>query len=506
MSRRLTWALCVLWVCGCSSPGMQLPLTPPQELHVDCVGPTLVGLRWQPAAGTRADAYRIIRNGVSLATTRETSFPDTTVSPSSAYEYVVSAVGASHGSSQSAPLAVTTPPAAEQASAPYCQSPLVASITWHWTEAYNESNGSDLWPVTWGSDGAVYTFFGDGGGFGGDNSRGRSSFGIARIATHPPLSPASLTNLYGGYNSQHAALVHGKASALIAVGSSFYSIGGIYTPAELALRAGRTSGSPDHVEIAYSHGNAYSWQPAGWSFCSARDSTAAARGGFCPIGFVNFGPGNSGAPEGQVYLVGFENSPTYWTGGDADQPGRTFLARVPSGGILERSAYRYFAGLDGRGRPVWSPDAGTMQPIFIDRNPSRPGCGKVCAMSSSISEIVYDAPLNRYIGTAQGDRIGQTSFYDAPQPWGPWTVIEYNNIDPATGGGGWAGLGSAGSTLGVHPVNAWTSADGRTLWMIYSSDGEAPPDAIFPPAGASLDSFNLVRVYLNPRSDVRSAH
>ena len=120
-------------------------------------------------------------------------------------------------------------------------------------------------------------------------------------------------------------------------------------------------------------------------------------------------------------------------------------------------------------------------------------------MSGALSEVIYNSALKRYIGTAQGDRIGQTSFYDAPDPWGPWTVVEYNNIDPATGSGGWANLGSAGSTLGVHPVNAWTSTDGLTLWMTYSSDGKAPEGALFPPAGTSLDSFNLVKVELSLR-------
>jgi hypothetical protein len=120
-------------------------------------------------------------------------------------------------------------------------------------------------------------------------------------------------------------------------------------------------------------------------------------------------------------------------------------------------------------------------------------------MASSIAEAVYDPGIGRFIGIAQGEYIGQTSFYDAPHPWGPWTTISYNNIDAATGTGGWANLGTAGGGgLGVHVVNAWTSPDGLTLWLTYSSDGIAPPGASFPPAGTPMDSFNLVRAHLVP--------
>src|ERR1700733_14878784 len=175
----------------------------------------------------------------------------------------------------------------------------------------------------------------------------------------------------------------------------------------------------------------------------------------------------------------------------------TYLARVPKSSIVIESAYQYFAGVDTHGAPLWSSRSEQMHPVFIDRNPNQVGCRAVCPMAAPIEEAVYLAPLKRYIAVAQGNYAAQTSFYESPNPWGPWAVISYNNIDAYTGSGGWAGLGtSAGESLGVHFVNAWTSPSGQTLWATYSSSGTAPADALFPPAGTAMDSINLVKVEL----------
>lgn len=386
---------------------------------------------------------------------------------------------------------------------PYCRSHDIESMTFDWANAYTDPNGSDLWPVTWGKDGNVYAFFGDGGGFGGDNHRGRVSFGIAMLTAPPPLSAATAKNVYGGFEAEYPSTLDGKAGSIIAVGSDFYTIGGLWTASEVAGRKGHRSGAPKRNQLGYSRGNAHSWQAASWTFCSP-DSPP---GGFCAGGFINYGPGNRGAPGGYVYLYGVANSPDYWAGDDgpevaaelgqtsvapdattSESVAYTYLARVSKRHVLQRDAYEFFAGLDQRGRPRWTHDESQKQSVFTDHNPSQ---------ASTLGGASYIPGLRRYIASAQGPYIGQTSFYDAPQPWGPWTTISYNNIDPQTGAGGWANLGkSGGGSLGVHIVNAWTSKDGLSLWMTYSSDGKAPADALFPPPGTMLDSFNLVHAQL----------
>jgi len=491
-----------------------------QDLRTDCVNAMVVGLRWDvPHGAPRSATYEVRRDGVVLETTRDTAFVDTSVAPSTAYDYSVAMVLARRDSDAAPPaqtVHVSTPAAPAAGDAPYCPSRAIRSIEFNWN-GYTEPNGSDIWSVTWGRDGKVYAFFGDGGGFGGDNDRGRASFGIASLAgaaPHDPgrSSPVALParrNVYGGFDAEHPSALSGKAGSIVAVGRDFYGRGGVWNAAELGTDVSRF-GSPERVQMVYSRGNPYSWQVADWAFCSEDDRDRVAGGArFCPSAFVNYGRGNKGAPDGRVYVVGV--SLATWLGWSRPAPGaespaaETFLARVRSRDVLDASAYEYFAGLDERRQPIWARDAASMRPIFSDRSQRRGNCVGVCPpMRTTLGDVVYDRAIRRYIGVAQGRFIGQTSFYDAPEPWGPWTVIAYHNVDPASGSGGWANLGTeGGESLGVHIVNAWTSSDGLTLWMTYSSDGTAPRGALFPPEGTALDSFNLVsaRLIPSPRTD-----
>jgi hypothetical protein len=493
--------LSVVVLAGCVL--LRGPLQAPEAPTADCATAAVVGLRWSaPARGATPAAYRVFRDGEPLVTTGGREFADTSVVAGATYRYWVSSVDVAGNAHASAELRVSTAPATREGDAPYCPSPWVTAMTWDWAHAYRAADGSDLWPVTWAEDGSVYAFFGDGGGFGGDNYRGRTSFGIARITGRPPLGDSDVENVYGGFNTRVPSRLSGKARALLAVGVDFYAIASIYEPGDArAGEAAPISGSPDHLEMLFSPHGTQDWQASDWKFCGAESQPASKDAMFCPSGFVNAGPGNRGTADDYVYLFGSSPAADARAQDGADVA-RTYLARVDRRRLLSRSAYEYFAGVDAKSRPRWTADVDKLQPVFVDRNRAQRGCAGQCKMSSSLEEAVYDAGLRRYIGVAQGDLAAQTSFYDAPHPWGPWTTLGYHNIDPATGEGGWGALGvGAGESLGVHPVNAWTSRDGRTLWMVYSSDGRAGANAHFPAPGTPLDGFHLVRVdlQLGPR-------
>ena len=71
-------------------------------------------------------------------------------------------------------------------SRPYPPSTVITGITFHQSTLLQAAPGSDQWGTTQASDGNLYLGWGDGGGFGGTNTTGRVSMGIARISGTPP--------------------------------------------------------------------------------------------------------------------------------------------------------------------------------------------------------------------------------------------------------------------------------------------------------------------------------
>jgi hypothetical protein len=103
-----------------------------------------------------------------------------------------------------------------RAAAPYPPSPVISGITWDQSSLVRSAPGSDLWPVAWAADDNLYTAWGDGGGFGGTNSNGRVSLGVARI--NGPATGFTTANVFGGVNAEAPATFDGKANGIISVG------------------------------------------------------------------------------------------------------------------------------------------------------------------------------------------------------------------------------------------------------------------------------------------------
>ena len=521
------------------------PPTAPTALHSLCATAMVVGLQWTGSKDNNQVAgYRVSRNGTVIGTVAraQSSYSDITVTPSSNYTYEVTAFDTAGNTAASGSLPVTTAAASATGDAPYCPSTTITSATFDFANAYSEPHGgnavdlppysdsSDLWPLTWGSDGNVYTFFGDGWGLCGeldvdqnDNAvlADKTSFGFAEITGMFPLGsqcPGQFLNgnIYGGYNSSRPygagsnGLLNGKATAVIAVGANFYATAGIWRSADCTGTC-PSGGAPNHVEIVSSMGNGYSWQDnTAWDFCNL--SAQKVLGGafnVCPVGFAHFGPGYTGAPDTFVYIYALDAA--FFLGVPSTAGANTYLLRVPNNQLLVQAAYQYFGGLNNNGKPIWTAVKTRRQPVFVDNNPNQTGpvVGGTYSftMGMGIGEALYDAPLGRYLATAQGGKISQAAVFEAPNPWGPWSVIYYSNISPANGGsGGWGNLGSGtwngatfvdADTLGIRVTNAWTSTDGKSTWMVFSSDGLAPTNASFAAlAGNWMDCFNAVELTL----------
>ncbi|HUR57532.1 MAG TPA: DUF4185 domain-containing protein, partial [Opitutaceae bacterium] len=286
--------------------------------------------------------------------------------------------------------------------APYPPSPVIARAEFDFTTHRRLAPGSDNWPTTWAADGNLYSAWGDGGGFGGTNSNGRVTLGVARI--EGDAGNYTGKNVWGGFAPEHPATFGGKSYGILSVDGVLYLWVAPQPNPHLATS-----------RIAASRDRGATWQPADWAFAFADGLTIPT--------FLNFGRDYAGARDEYVYSYHIEPA---WGPGpatkttahtfDVHQPGRIHLSRVPKRAILERGKHEFFAGKNAAGEPIWSEEVSRKRPVFEDRN----GVGWNVSVS-------YNAGLRRYLLATEHSEshAGKLGLFDAPEPWGPWTTVAY---------------------------------------------------------------------------------
>jgi hypothetical protein len=345
------------------------------------------------------------------------------------------------------------------APAPYPQSRAIIAVTWDFSAitASRKAIGSDLWPCTWARDANQYCAWGDGGGFdGNDDNIGRVSLGFARI-TGITTADGSLQftgkNVWGAPPyAENPATFGGKIVSLISVDGVLYAIGGLWT-SQSSVNPVHTSERGPLNTLVWSTDLGKTWHIAPWSIPSTLGT------------FLNFGRDNAGAFDSYVYLY-------YVREFDSQH---IYLKRVPKDRLQSNPSipgnYQYLTGVDARGRAkVWSTQETDAGAVFFDAN------------NVNYPEVVYDSKLHRFLLTLghnpsghDGDSsIGKLGVFEAPHPWGPWATVGYYDD--------WGEFGpsAAGDFLGLHVPAQWMSADGKTLWCIFSGLHE-------------FDAFNVVK-------------
>ncbi len=301
---------------------------------------------------------------------------------------------------------------------PYPPSTVIRSVRWAPVEQIiRRAKGSDTWPLTWADDDAQYTAYGDGNGF-EPGVPDKLSMGFARIVGGP--RDFSGTNIRSPTGERKGDGPAGqKASGMLALGGTLY------------LWA-RNSGN---AQLAWSRDCGRSWTWSDWRF----DTSFG-----CPT-FLNFGKSYEGARDSFVYIYSPDGSSAY-------QPSdRMVLARVPKDRIAVRRAYEFFRGHDRAGKPLWSGEIADRQAVFEFAG----GCGR--------STISYDQGLKRYLWCQTlpgGDARFRGGFgiYDAPEPWGPWTTVDFTrawDVGP-------------GETCSLP--TKWMNGDGRKAFLVFSGD------------------------------------
>ena len=283
---------------------------------------------------------------------------------------------------------------------PYPPSPIIERVEFDFATHKRLAQGSDNWPTTWVDDGQVYSAWGDGGGFGGSNSKGRVKLGVARIdgegANH------TTRNIWGGVDAPNPVQFEGKSYGILSVDGVLYMW--VANQPNPHLRESRIAVSLDHGAT---------WKLNSWAFSFEDKLTIPT--------FLNFGRDYHGARDGFVYSYcihptwGPRNAKNRY-GFDVHKPGKVYLVRSPKTAILQRSELQFFAGLDKGGRPRWSHEMKEKRPMFEDAN----GIGWNLSVS-------YNPQLRRHLLCTEhsATHAGKLGMFDAPEPWGPWTTVAY---------------------------------------------------------------------------------
>lgn len=344
---------------------------------------------------------------------------------------------------------------------PYPPSRLIRAVRWSFSAAkrLRKANGSDIWPCTWAIDDALYCAWGDGGGFQGTNDIGRVSLGFARVTGTPRAAePSSYRgrNLWGAPPyAEYPADFGGKVGSLIAVGGILYGAGGLWTDQNSKHPVSTWQDGNLH-RLIWSNDLGQSWHIATWT---PKEDLGS---------YLQFGRDRENAPGGYVYdYFSRPNDSTH-----------LYLKRIAATELERASEYpphaQYLAFRSRTAQYVsWSPRPADAIPVFTD-------------LGSAIGPaVVFDAALARYLltighdpsGRPQDEAPGELGLFEAPHPWGPWRTVDYRHD--------WGRFPSSthGDYLGLTFPAKWISADGRTLWGVFSGPGP-------------LDAFNVVRARL----------
>jgi hypothetical protein len=309
-------------------------------------------------------------------------------------------------------LVLSAQQAQPQASKDLRPSPVIRSISLATAPLRPFPSTGELWFTTWADDGNLYGTWGDGSGPTPFRSWSlMTDCGVVKFTGDlPNLTP---TILLRDAPTQFEPRVDDKPSSVLFLGGRLY--GQFHSPL----------GDPRIGYLAYSDDYGQSWTRVGYYLpdvpkpLSASpwtkdldspltslpfinqvvprmfDNTSLRDSPFRCLFFINMGRNYELNTDGYVYGLGI--------GKEWDWSGDVYLARVEQKRILRYSAWEYFAGTGADGKPLWSNSQADAKPV--------PGL-----YTTDQGSAIYHPGVKRYLF------LNNKHLFDAPEPWGPWTV------------------------------------------------------------------------------------
>ena len=297
----------------------------------------------------------------------------------------------------------------------------------------------DLWPCTWGDDDRLYTACGDGMGFGNMVS----DIVFAVVAGHAPdligfTPPEAFGSRIGGLWGDDPTL-NRKPTGLTCVDGDIYLF-------SQNLRNGLADdpfGDAPYASVSVTRDHGKTWE---YDAEKPMFSDHVFTTGF----FLDYGKCQEHRRDDYEYVYGLDYN---WRFSDDFLQTKLLLARVPRDKILERGSWELFTGLEG-GEARWSADIADRAPVLQDED-------LFCKDQSAIAQghVVYVPQLNRYLYSSRA--VCVWIFYEAPEPWGPWTRVSVQE---------WKGKWKEDYHAGYNVVvpSKYLDEDGLGGWAVSS--------------------------------------
>ena len=294
----------------------------------------------------------------------------------------------------------------------------------------------DLWPSCWARDGSLYAANGDGSGFGSRSG----DIVMNRIDGTPGTAPFTGEGLAAG--AEISSLWSGrpftrKPTGILCLDGSIYlavqDLGADFNEAPAAT-----------ITRSDDDGRTWTWNTERPMF----DDHV-----FTTIWFVDYGQNAERRPEAEyVYAFGLDGN---WRDSFSDiveDPTELFLARVPVDALQDAGRWEFYAGSSDTDEPQWIADVGQRVPVLVDERRTAYGMSVL-----SQGGVTYLPKRERYLYTSWTEFTFE--LYEAPAPWGPWTLFHTEDFGEYP----WAPERIGGYATTVP--SKFVSEDENTMWL-----------------------------------------
>lgn len=317
-------------------------------------------------------------------------------------------------------------------------------------------SGGDTWIAAWADDGELYVTSDDTSGF---RNACNSNLAINRVTgAMPPNLHGETVNCMkeygGGSETRKEDGGMWKACGITCVDGVLYmAVSRQLTSPTEPNRTWEGRYAPYPIQETWDssivksadHGKTWSSMPQlGHSMFPGRT--------FSTPFFVQYGKDGQGDRDGADRYVYATSNDGAWNNGNWMTLGRVRRDRIAA---LDAADWEFVYGYDEKHMPIWK--AGHAGALYTFWSPGR----------ASMCGIHYIAPLGRYIlpqwhytrlddDTRAWDAT-RWEFYEAPAPWGPWTLFYAQDFEPE----GW-----------YNPCipAKFISADGKKLWLLTAGN------------------------------------